>query len=116
MAHIPGQSGMEPFSSVRKELTFMKRSISLILCTVALWISTAAWAQQVYTLTDIAPCSEVIGPFHMLINASGQIAGYMYNGSGNRTAYVWSPSIANAATGTFAWLPVPTGTHTSVPY
>jgi len=91
----------------------------LLMFAVAITLGSAAarlCAQQTYTLTDIAACNEVIGPFHMLINATGQIAGYMENGSGNDTAFVWTPSAANAATGTFAWLPAPNGTHTSVPY
>jgi uncharacterized membrane protein len=91
----------------------------LLMFAVAITLGSVAarlCAQQTYTLTDIAPCNEVIGPFHLLINASGSIAGYMENASGNDTAFVWTPSAANAATGTFAWLPVPSGTRTSVPH
>ena len=75
------------------------------IAAVAVALAAPALAQQTYLLTDIGPKPNPIGP-QLVINASGQILGTdQVNGP-----WVWKPSSANATTGTFSYLPVPSGT------
>lgn len=88
-----------------------RRALSALMATIAVAMAAPAVAQQVYTLTDIGPQADPVGPGQQLcINASGQIAGASQV-NGLDAAWVWRPSTPNATTGTFSWLPVPPGTH-----
>src|SRR5207253_1974134 len=80
------------------------------LVLAALSLGTAR-AQQAYTLTDLGPGTPEGGQSCVHINTSGKIVGF----TGSQ-AFQWVPSGPNAATGTYSFLPVPSGTTSSAAY
>src|SRR5579862_9281936 len=101
---------------MRPQSTSARLALGLVtafLCAVAVAIAAPVVAQQTYVLTDVGPSTEPVGPnLQLAINASGQIAGTSPVNA-DYAAWVWKPSSANASTGTFTWLPVPSGTQQS---
>ncbi|HLK55432.1 MAG TPA: hypothetical protein VKU00_02650, partial [Chthonomonadaceae bacterium] len=92
----------------------LSNRLAFVVSLLALQLQVAAGAQQTYLLTDIGPSTVTVGTHMQLaINASGQIVGTSEQANGADMAWVWTPSSANASTGTFASLPVPSGTHQS---
>jgi hypothetical protein len=89
---------------------WLRVSIALL---AAVFVAPAL-AQQTYVLTDIGPRTAAplayIPPMH--INASGNIAGFEQSSTtGENFPYSWTPSSPNASTGTYALLPVPSGSY-----
>src|SRR5262249_27226162 len=79
--------------------------LAALLTTIPLAIAAPVVAQQKYTLTDIGQGSyDILNGQTININASGYLAGFYEDANGNNHAWIWNPTSANSATGTYSLL------------